>query len=476
MLLILFGLAGAGKTFVGRFLADHYGFHHEDGDQWLTIEMLAAISNKKPFTQEMRDRFTGEVVKHIASLNTEYTDVVISQALYKQKNRDQILKKFPHAIFVQVDASDDVIFSRLIARSNEVDPKFANVIRKNFERMDVSFTIHNNDNEHIEGFNELSSIIQSRGYPPLVFRDRVISGVTEEEPAVGTDIIQRCSAPPNTLLLKTSENDKQLIPAMTLEVGPLHYDLLIYTSICSAGLTKFIEIKESTFYIFSKIIPVLDESICSNMPYACPSERVWTGLHFASTLMFAWTMPGSNSIKTLSKLLYPLLSSASYGLYHQYYTEFKYSFLGLQSKEAPIYFVVFDTVLKVLSTMPHIVITGNYDSNLPQIILQSVAVSSLNLLDHQEMSWPAYILGDVAIAIVLYKNTDNLISFRSEQNFGNIILTVSKIASLMAVSAFVHKATSQITDYFIGVFATDEAYRDEQIQKNGENNEALTDL
>src|SRR5690606_4548719 len=56
-LLVLFGIPGAGKTYVGRVLAADFGFHFRDVDQDLPDEMREAIVNKQPVTDAMRDAF-----------------------------------------------------------------------------------------------------------------------------------------------------------------------------------------------------------------------------------------------------------------------------------------------------------------------------------------------------------------------------------------------------------------------------------
>jgi gluconate kinase len=158
MLIILFGPAGVGKTYIGHLLANFYGFYYQDGDDWLTENMVNAIEQSKPFSQEMRDEFTKIVIANIKSIfSSGNRNIVISQALYKQKNREQILGAFPNSLFIQVDAKPEVISKRLSARGNNIIPEFANLIRKDFEPMPNSFIIDNNQDEEKEHL--LSSII-----------------------------------------------------------------------------------------------------------------------------------------------------------------------------------------------------------------------------------------------------------------------------------------------------------------------------
>ena len=145
MLVILFGLTGAGKSYIGNLIASHFGFFYKDGDDWLSEDMVSSISKNEPFTQEMIYNFTSSIIKNIASLFAKgHKNIVISQALYRQKNRQQILDAFPGAIFIQIDAKPEVIAQRLKSRANNVDSKYAALIRKYFEPMSTAAVVNNN--------------------------------------------------------------------------------------------------------------------------------------------------------------------------------------------------------------------------------------------------------------------------------------------------------------------------------------------
>ena len=160
MLMILFGLAGAGKTYVGKLLAKNFDLHFEDADDWITEDMRAAIEQGQPFfSEKMRDDFTKVMIANIKQLLKKgHKNIVIAQALYRQKNRVQILDAFPDAIFAHVDASDEIIMQRLVARGGKVNLEFADLIKEHFELMPGSLVINNNEDggrpvlssEHIE--------------------------------------------------------------------------------------------------------------------------------------------------------------------------------------------------------------------------------------------------------------------------------------------------------------------------------------
>jgi len=143
MLIILFGLAGSGKNFVGEIFHQHpFSFEFMDGDHYLTQEMRDAIASKQSFTQDMRDQFTEELIDKISKSNAE--NLVVASAFYKEKNRQQLLAAFPDAKLILIEADLDHIQNRLLER-NDIGPDYAKKIKINFEQpIDFHGTILNN--------------------------------------------------------------------------------------------------------------------------------------------------------------------------------------------------------------------------------------------------------------------------------------------------------------------------------------------
>jgi gluconokinase len=141
MLLILFGLSGSGKNFVGDIFQKQFGFYHWDADLMLTADMLTCIKEKKHFTQQMRDNFTTLIIDKISELCPAYPDLVISQALYKEKNRRELLEAFPLAQLIHILADADQIIERLTERRGITDAAYAATIQNNFEKPDLPYEI-----------------------------------------------------------------------------------------------------------------------------------------------------------------------------------------------------------------------------------------------------------------------------------------------------------------------------------------------
>lgn len=145
MLYFFFGLAGSGKTYAGQRFAEDYGYHFEDADQWLTPEMQEAIQKAQPFTQAMRDRYFEIIIEKIKLLQKEYPDLVIAQACYKEKNRQQLREAFSDIQFVLINASKETLVRRLLIRKSEATLEYANQIARQFESPNEPVIQINND-------------------------------------------------------------------------------------------------------------------------------------------------------------------------------------------------------------------------------------------------------------------------------------------------------------------------------------------
>lgn len=134
MLLILFGLPGAGKNYVGRILAEDFGFHFHDGDDDLPLDMRAAIQNKQAATQAMRDSHTDNIITRIADLQRGHANVALAAAFFKERNRLQLLAHYPDARFVLIKTTRDLLLERLARRQNHLaDTEYALKIFAFFE-------------------------------------------------------------------------------------------------------------------------------------------------------------------------------------------------------------------------------------------------------------------------------------------------------------------------------------------------------
>ncbi|KPA50943.1 hypothetical protein [Photobacterium lucens] len=136
--LFLFGLSGAGKSYVGDVIGAHddWFVYHADDD--LTDEMLEVIQAEKPFTEEMRDNFFERISDKVNHFRTLYPRIVVTQGAYKKKHRDFIRNNISDIEMIYVTATDSLIHQRLEYRLNGISNASAEAIKHIFEVPDPS--------------------------------------------------------------------------------------------------------------------------------------------------------------------------------------------------------------------------------------------------------------------------------------------------------------------------------------------------
>lgn len=132
-LLFLFGVSGAGKTFVGELISRKLGYFHYDLDQDLTPTMRAAIAAKRSFTEAERDEYFEVVRARINEIAGLHSTVVFTQGAYKERHRAFLRDHIPSLRTIWINAPRDVIHERLRAREGGVSADYADAIERNFE-------------------------------------------------------------------------------------------------------------------------------------------------------------------------------------------------------------------------------------------------------------------------------------------------------------------------------------------------------
>lgn len=157
-LIILFGLPGTGKTYIGKILKKYFGFYFYDGDNDLTKEMIDAIKTKTVFTDQMRDRFFVILIKKIQSLKSKYQKLAVSQTFIKEKYRLQLLKKIPEAKFILIKTKNETREKRLIQRTDyPLDLEYARIMEINFGKPAIKHSVIVND---VDGDKEIKKQIK----------------------------------------------------------------------------------------------------------------------------------------------------------------------------------------------------------------------------------------------------------------------------------------------------------------------------
>ena len=160
MIVVLFGLLGCGKNYVGKIF-EELEFYLYDADQDLTPMMKRAIADHKVFTDQMRDEYFDIVISKIIELKKNHRDLVIAQALFKNKHRRKILKTFPEARFIWIQCTPELISARLTARANHIAGKsYGELVNNHFEIPDIPFEILMNNDGRQEVLKQIESLMK----------------------------------------------------------------------------------------------------------------------------------------------------------------------------------------------------------------------------------------------------------------------------------------------------------------------------
>jgi len=160
-LIILFGLPGTGKTFVGKIFKKYFDYYFYEGDNDLTEEMKEAIKVQKVFTDKMRDIFFKRLINKIQKLlalsevegKSKYKKLVVAQTFIKEKYRLTLLNKIPKTKFILIETKKEIREKRLMGRTDyPLDLEYARIMERNFDKAKVS---HNIITNNIEGIKEI---------------------------------------------------------------------------------------------------------------------------------------------------------------------------------------------------------------------------------------------------------------------------------------------------------------------------------
>lgn len=132
--ILLFGVAGVGKTYLGATLSAPLSYYHYELDRDLTPAMLLALREGREFTEEIRDEFFQHAVNRIHDILSQYPRVIFTQGAYKERHRAFLRQHVPGLECVWVTAPEAIVQERLRGRGGAVTGDYAKLIHHNFEK------------------------------------------------------------------------------------------------------------------------------------------------------------------------------------------------------------------------------------------------------------------------------------------------------------------------------------------------------
>jgi len=117
-IVILMGVAGSGKTTIGRLLAKTLGWQFYDGDDYHPKANVDKMSRGRALTDEDRARWLTALQDLIRRLLNESQSAVLACSALKQAYRDRLKENQDEVVFVHLKASYEVLHQRLRSRKD----------------------------------------------------------------------------------------------------------------------------------------------------------------------------------------------------------------------------------------------------------------------------------------------------------------------------------------------------------------------
>lgn len=133
MLLILFGLPGAGKSYAGEVLRSHFGFHFHEADDDIPDDYRQQVLAGRVVGEPMRDAYHRHLLDRLAELQLAHPRLAVAAPLLRDLHRRWIRERFPSAIFILVQCSQGLWEARLGARAHTISLDYARKVAGLYE-------------------------------------------------------------------------------------------------------------------------------------------------------------------------------------------------------------------------------------------------------------------------------------------------------------------------------------------------------
>jgi len=116
------GVAGSGKSTIGRALADELGAEFLEGDKFHPAANVAKMSRGEPLTDDDRWPWLDRLAAELARARGEGRSAVLASSALKRAYRDRLRQGAPDLRLVYLKGDKTVIGERLRARKNHFMP------------------------------------------------------------------------------------------------------------------------------------------------------------------------------------------------------------------------------------------------------------------------------------------------------------------------------------------------------------------
>lgn len=136
--LIIMGVAGSGKSTVGKLLAAELGYLFLEGDDFHSTEAKAMMASGIPLRRDLRQAWVDRLAKTLAQHATAGQSCVLSYSGLIASQRQQLREAGAKTRFIYLQGSAELLASRLAARSGHYMP--ASLLQSQLDSMQSSST------------------------------------------------------------------------------------------------------------------------------------------------------------------------------------------------------------------------------------------------------------------------------------------------------------------------------------------------
>jgi gluconokinase len=134
MVVVLMGVSGAGKTTIGRRLADALGWSFDDADDLHSGANKAKMAAGIALTDADRAPWLASINNLIARSLAQHTNLVLACSALKQSYRDRIVVEAARVKIVYLKGSPELIAARIADRKSHFMNK--NLLASQFETLE----------------------------------------------------------------------------------------------------------------------------------------------------------------------------------------------------------------------------------------------------------------------------------------------------------------------------------------------------
>ena len=150
LLIILFGLPGAGKSFVGEMLRDEFGFTFHEADDDIPDDYRQLVVAGHVVGEPMRDDYHRNLLDVIAALWAVHARLAVAAPLLRDRHRRWLHERFPQALFLYVESEPAAWQARLSRRTHTISLDYARKVAGLNEPISVPFERLENNAEGME--------------------------------------------------------------------------------------------------------------------------------------------------------------------------------------------------------------------------------------------------------------------------------------------------------------------------------------